>query len=145
MRVNEDKLFKRYHTIRQTDHKTFQQFIDENDLEISVPNFSKKYRNWLLMNNLEYPYWDSRKYLDWFGKYYKVNEQSMEEARKELEMIEDLKILNGSPLVRAIVIFKRHNLEITEKDISRVAGVSTQSIYSANVKFNKIRGNPWES
>ena len=91
MQVDDDGLFREYYSLRQNKHVPIQRFIEDHHLRTTVRKFYNSYRRWLLDNNLKYIYWNAREYLEWYGRYYKMDNDSMSTCFSLLDLVEKVR------------------------------------------------------
>ena len=91
MQVDDEEIFEEYHSLRQTEHIPIHRFIEDHHLKISVKRFYNSYRRWLLENDLEYTYWNSREYLEWYCRYYEMDEKDKNRCFSVLKDVNRIK------------------------------------------------------
>ena len=104
MQVDDGEIFFEYYSLRQTDHIPIQKFIEDHHLRTSVRKFYNSYRKWLLMNGMKYTYWNSREYLKWYGRYYRMETDVMETCFSLLDVVEKVRE-EFNPLTIATTVF----------------------------------------
>ena len=104
MQVDDDSLFREYYSLRQNNHVPIQRFIEDHHLRTTVRKFYNSYRRWLLANNLKYIYWNAREYLEWYGRYYRMDKDSMSVCFTILDVAEKVRE-EFNPLTLATTIF----------------------------------------
>jgi hypothetical protein len=151
MQVDDNRIFMDYYSLRQTDHIPIHRFIDDKRLKVSVKKFYNLYRRWLLDNGMEYTYWNSTEYLDWYCKYFKVDDNTKERCMGILKDINRVKE-EFNPLTIATSVFiigsgkpKNEIVEIsglTPTPIQKcIKWIDDNKLYSKrenNIKINMI-------
>lgn len=126
MQVKDDDIFREYHEIRIHEHIPIQRFIDEHHIVSNTRKFYNKYREWLIENNLEYPFWSATEYIRWYSKHYDDNTETLDKCIEMERMISVMKIPHN-PLIMGASIYYMVTGR-SKRELSVLAGVSTRSI-----------------
>lgn len=123
MQVDDSSLFREYHSIRLKDHIPIQKFIAVHHLRITERRFYHRYRDWLLANNLEYPFWNAKEYIDWYGRYYKSDAEIMERCHTLLDRINQTEPSFNALTIATTIFFIVSGKP--KQELCNLAGIST--------------------